>query len=134
MSDNAEWVLARQQKLKEWQRTHKTSYSYTKEEKAELRKKASAVLFPRTEQLAKQYGFTYLKLAVKDMHSRWGSCSAVNKLNYSIYLATLSDELIDYVILHELCHTVHKNHGPQFWALLDKLTQGKAKILSKQLR
>lgn len=67
------------------------------------------------------------------MRSKWGSCTARGDINLSLYLMMLPDELIDFVLLHELCHTVHHNHSAQFHALLDRLCEGNEKALSKQL-
>lgn len=92
-------------------------------------------LFPqRVAQLAAGCGFTYGNVAVKKIKSRWGSCSHQNNINLSVYLMQLPDYLVDYVILHELCHTVEKNHGPKFWALLDKHTGARAKLLAKEMK
>ncbi len=46
----------------------------------------------------------------------------------------LPDRLIDYILIHELCHTLHRNHGPAFHALLDRMTEGKHRLLQKELR
>ena len=78
-------------------------------------------------------GFSYNQLTVKNVHTRWGSCSAQNNINLNIHLMRLPEYLSDFVILHELCHTVHKNHGTQFHALLDKLVGGNEKKLDKEL-
>ena len=62
---------------------------------------------------------------VRDMHTRWGSCNTVtHHLNFSLMLATRSDTELDYVILHELVHTVVPNHGPDFYALMDRFMPG----------
>ncbi|MBE6041133.1 MAG: M48 family metallopeptidase [Clostridiales bacterium] len=62
---------------------------------------------------------------VRDMHSRWGSCNTVTgHLNFSLMLATRSDTELDYVILHELVHTVVPNHGSDFYALMDRFMPG----------
>ncbi|MDD2196926.1 MAG: SprT family zinc-dependent metalloprotease [Bacteroidales bacterium] len=97
------------------------------------RKEAKAILPNRVSELAQKHNFKYNTLRIKNITSRWGSCSSVNNINLSLYLMKLPDELIDYIILHELAHTVHKNHGPNFWNLLDKLT-GDAKMLSKRVK
>ena len=66
---------------------------------------------------------------VRDMHTRWGSCNTnTHHINLSLMLATRSDAELDYVILHELVHTVVPNHGPDFYALMDRFMPGWKKI------
>jgi len=98
-----------------------------------IRKEAHEYLPERVEQLARINGFKYEQLRLKNIKSRWGSCSKRNNINLSIHLMKLPNLLIDYVILHELVHTIHKNHGPKFWKLLQHVT-GNAKGLDKELR
>ena len=99
-----------------------------------LRKEAKEYLPQRTEQLAAEHGFTYRGVTVKNISSRWGSCSATNHINLNIHLVRLPQHLSDYVILHELAHTVHKNHGDLFWKKLDTVTDGKAKQLAAEMK
>jgi len=99
-----------------------------------LRVSAKNYLPHRMHQLAKIHGFHYNRVFIKNLKSRWGSCSGVNNINLNLHLMRLPDHLIDSVLLHELCHTVEKNHGPRFWALMDKVTQGKAKLLDKEMK
>jgi len=87
----------------------------------------------RVKMLAEQHGLKYQMVRIKNASSRWGSCSNRNNLNFSLYLMHLPNHLIDYVILHELAHTVHKNHGIEFWRMLHKIS-GDAKGLDKQLK
>lgn len=98
-----------------------------------LRKEAKHYFPLRVEILAKKFGFNYNDLRVKDLKSRWGSCSAQNNINLNIHLMRLPEYLSDYVILHELAHTVHKNHGKLFWKTLDQLT-GDAKKWAKEMK
>ncbi len=98
-----------------------------------LRKEAKVYLPQRTEYLADKFGFQYSGMRVKNLRSRWGSCSTVNNINLNIHLMRLPDHLIDYVILHELIHTVHKNHGKQFWEALDTVS-GNARLLAKEMK
>ena len=98
-----------------------------------LRHEAKTYLPDRVAKLAAAHGFSYNQLTVKNVHTRWGSCSAQNNINLNICLMTLPEYLSDFVILHELCHTVHKNHGPQFHALLYSLVGGNEKRLDKEL-
>ena len=98
------------------------------------RVEAETYLPLRTEQLSKQSGLRYKSLAIKNTRSFWGQCSADNSMVLSLHLMHLPDRLTDYVILHELCHTVHKNHQKDFWTLLDTLTGGQAKALAKEIK
>jgi predicted metal-dependent hydrolase len=98
------------------------------------RKEAKEYLPKRTRVLAAEYGFEFSKVTIRNTTSRWGSCSFTNNINYSLHLMRVPNELIDYVILHELAHTKEKNHQPPFWDLLDSVTGGKAKFLDKQLK
>lgn len=93
------------------------------------------VLLPgRIEEIARSLGFRYKNISVRNTVSKWGSCSARNDISLSVHLMRLPDHLINYIIIHELCHTVHHNHGPQFHALLDKHTAGRHRALHKQLK
>lgn len=95
---------------------------------------AKELLPGRVAAIARRLGLRYNSVSVRNTVSKWGSCSARNDLSLSIHLMRLPDVLIDYIIIHELCHTVHKNHGPQFHALLDTLTDGEHQALRRQLR
>lgn len=95
---------------------------------------AKTMIPPMVLEISKETNLKYNNISVKKIKSRWGSCSSQNNLNFSIYLMLLPDHLIQYVIIHELCHSIQKNHGPKFWALLDKFTEGKAKPLAKEMR
>ncbi len=94
---------------------------------------AKIYLPERTLELAKKHGFTFQKVFVKHVKSRWGSCSSVNNINLNIHLMRLPDHLIDYVILHELVHTKVKNHSKTFWDFLENICPG-AKSFSKELK
>lgn len=82
---------------------------------------AKEYLPKRTAELAKLHNLSYQSVGITSAKTRWGSCSGINKINYSFYLMTLPNHLIDYVILHELAHTVYRDHGVNFWKLLRKM-------------
>ena len=99
-----------------------------------LRITAKNYLPLRLHELAQQHGFSYNRVFIKNLKTRWGSCSNVNNINLNLHLMRLPDHLIDSVLLHELCHTKEKNHGKGFWALMDKVTNGKAKQLDREMK
>ena len=99
-----------------------------------LRYFAKQYLPVRIKELATQYGFTYNQIFIKNLKSRWGSCSYVNNINLNLHLLRLPQHLLDNTLLHELCHTLEKNHGPNFWALLNKVTHGNAKTLDRAMK
>ena len=86
------------------------------------------------EELAKKSNLKYNRLFIKNIKTQWGSCSYKNNINLNLHIMRLPNHLIDYVIYHELCHTVHKNHGPEFWQKLSSLVEGDINELRKELR
>jgi len=86
-----------------------------------LRKEAKDVLPKRLEELAQRFGFKYKKVSIRNASTRWGSCSGDNNISLNLHLMRLPEHLIDMVLLHELCHTIEKNHSKSFWDLLDKV-------------
>ncbi len=100
----------------------------------DLRHRAKEYLPARIAHIAAQCNFRYNRLSLRATRSKWGSCSGDNNISLSIFLMILPEELIDFVILHELCHTVHHNHSPKFHALLDHVCSGREKEFNRQLR
>ena len=86
-----------------------------------MRRQAKAELPVRLAELASRYGFAYNRVAVKHNATNWGSCSARNNINLNLNIVRLPAILRDYVLLHELCHLRHHDHGHAFHLLLEHL-------------
>ena len=84
-----------------------------------LRRQAKAELPPRLAALAARYGFVYNKVTIKHNASNWGSCSSKGNINLNLNIVRLPKVLQDYVLLHELCHLRHQDHGHAFHLLLE---------------
>ena len=99
-----------------------------------LRHEAARLLPERLLNLAARHGFACTGVKIFNSRSHWGSCTARKSINLSLSLMLLPWHLIDYVLLHELCHTVEMNHCERFWRLMDRVTDGKAQLLRKELK
>lgn len=86
-----------------------------------MRSECAELLPARVKMLADKYGFKYGKLSFRNNSTNWGSCSGTNNISLNVKLMKMRDQVIDYVILHELCHTVVKNHSDDFWRLMTKV-------------
>lgn len=85
-----------------------------------LRRKARQQVVPQTEALAAELGMKIGKVTIRNQRSRWGSCSSKKNLSLNLKLLFVSPEQLRYVLVHELCHTVHLNHSPAFWKLVER--------------
>jgi predicted metal-dependent hydrolase len=98
-----------------------------------MRRQAKAQLPDRLAELATRYGFTYNRVAIKHNASNWGSCSTKGNINLNLNIVRLPKVLQDYVLIHELCHLRHPDHGHGFHLLLEHLlTDNIMKLLADE--
>ena len=83
-----------------------------------LKSKAEKVIPKRLATLAEYHGFHFNRVIIRGQKTRWGSCSTKKNINLNYKLLFLEPALVDYVLIHELCHTVEMNHSANFWALV----------------
>jgi predicted metal-dependent hydrolase len=88
----------------------------------------------RLSELADKHGFSYQKVTIRNNRNNWGSCSSKNNISLNLQMIKLPDDLIDYILLHELVHTEIKNHSTAFWKRLDEVTGNQARELARQVR
>jgi predicted metal-dependent hydrolase len=117
----------------DWIRRHRRNFRALDEMPVLDRTEARRLLIGRLAELAARHGFQYNKVFIKSQRTLWGSCSARNNINLNIHLLRLPEELRDYVLVHELVHTRHKNHSRAFWRELDRIL-GNGRQLQKKLR
>lgn len=87
----------------------------------ELADQAAEYIPQRVAFFAKKMGVTYGRITIRNQKSRWGSCSAKGNLNFNCFLMMTPPEVIDYVVVHELCHRREMNHSKAFWACVEEV-------------
>ncbi len=99
-----------------------------------FRVEAKNYLPERLTYLAANFGFEFSGVTIKNVRSKWGSCSSRKHINLNLHLMRLPNHLIDFILLHELCHTVEMNHGDRFHRLLNKCLNGNEDRFNKELK
>lgn len=93
----------------------------TQQELDALKREAKLLIPERVRYYAAKLGITYGRVAIRAQRSRWGSCSSKGNLNFNCLLMLCPSEVLDYVVIHELCHRKEMNHSPRFWAEVERL-------------
>ena len=115
------WIEKNLAKIEEREKAIGEVEPFTQEEIKDLAEKAKAIISERLQYYAPKIGVTYNRVTIRCQRTRWGSCSSTGNLNFNCLLALFPIEIIDSVVVHELCHRKHMNHSPQFYTEIEKV-------------
>lgn len=101
-----------------WYRIRRRRRSTVTKHYVENKESARALVLERLEYWNTFYDCIYNRVSIRNQKTCWGSCTAKGNLNFSYKLMFLPTHLMDYIIVHELCHLRELNHGRQFWSLV----------------
>ena len=120
------WILRRRRRVRRVSSKSRIEFQLLKEQ-------ARTRVTERLEYFNEHYRLKYNKIFIRNTHSRWGSCSSKHNLGFNYRVAKISPELLDYIVVHELCHIKEFNHSQDFWSLVAQ-TIPNWKHLRKTLR
>ena len=115
------WIEKNLTKTEEREKAISKANPFTQEEINALAEKAKTIIPERVRYYAPKIGVTYNRITIRCQRTRWGSCSSKGNLNFNCLLALFPLEVIDSVVVHELCHRKQMNHSPQFYAEIEKV-------------
>lgn len=121
LHQKSEWIEKHLLAVKERQQQMSQIKPLTIEEIHELANQALEVIPKRVVYFAEIVGVTYGRITIRNQRSRWGSCSSKGNLNFNCLLMLTPTDVLDYVVVHELCHKKEMNHSPKFWAEVRKV-------------
>ncbi len=121
VGEKAEWIDKNLKKMQERQAKESEGTDLTEQEIRLLATRAKRIIPPRVRKYAEIIGVDYGSITIRMQKSRWGSCSAKGNLNFNCLLMRAPEEILDYVIVHELCHRKEMNHSDRFWAEVEKV-------------
>jgi predicted metal-dependent hydrolase len=110
---NSDWIVRQTDYKKQNITVEKCVVNY-------MKKALKPIIEAKLLQFNSYYNFKYNRISIRYQKTRWGSCSSEGNLSFNCKLMCVSDELRDYVVVHELCHLKEMNHSKQFWQLIEK--------------
>lgn len=124
ISDKSDWLekhLAEAYRRREELESAPKEPALTREEIQALAEEAMKVIPERVRYFAPVVGVDYSRITIRNQRTRWGSCSGKGNLNFNCLLMKTPPQVIDYVVVHELCHRKEMNHSPRFWAEVERV-------------
>lgn len=121
LEKNSAWIDKHIAKAIEHEKQKASIRTLSELELRELADRAADVFKNKVEHYAPIVGVTYGRVTVRNQKTRWGSCSSKGNLNFNVALMRAPIEVLDYVVVHELCHRIHLNHSKEFWKEVERV-------------
>ncbi len=121
VTEKEDWIRSHLEKVRKQNEEKVALVPLSVEEIEALAEKALNVIPPKVAFYAEKLRVTYGRITIRNQKTRWGSCSSKGNLNFNCYLMQAPEEILDYVIVHELCHRHEMNHSPAFWEKVESI-------------
>ena len=121
LEQKREWIDKHQKILQSQAEMVKREPLYTEEDIKEFANKAMQIIPKKVKHYAQMVGVDYGRITIRNQRTRWGSCSSKGNLNFNCLLVLFPDEVIDYVVVHELCHRKYMDHSKAFYAEVERV-------------
>lgn len=124
LKEKQDWILKTLDKIEQRNTAEAREYEEAEQlssgEVKKLKKEARNHIASLTEYWAEKIGVSYGRISIRGQKTRWGSCSSKGNLNYNYLLMLCPDDVIEYVVIHELCHRIYMNHSKRFWEKIEE--------------
>jgi len=121
LAERKDWIAKHLEKVRQREAEAQGLPPVSAEEIRRLADRARVYFPARVRMFAGLIGVTYGRITIRNQHTRWGSCSSKGNLNFNCLLMLCPPQVIDYVVVHELCHRKELNHSPRFWAEVERI-------------
>lgn len=121
IGEKSDWITTHYKKMQEKHQNAQEAVPLSEQDIKLLVTKAKRVIPPKVRRYADVIGVDYGRITIRMQKSRWGSCSGKGNLNFNCLLMNAPEGIVDYVVVHELCHRKEMNHSPRFWNEVGKV-------------